>query len=43
MEYSPTLAGKMAMLTGIKTPREIANALVAILDANKSQEEEIDG
>ena len=43
MAYSPTLAGKMAMLTAIMAPGEIADALVAVLDAGKPQEEEING
>lgn len=43
MEYSPTLAGKMAMLTALMAPGEIADALVAVLDAGKPQEEDIDG
>ena len=43
MAYSPTLAGKMAMLTAIMAPGEIADAVVAVLDAGKPQEEEING
>lgn len=43
MAYSPTLAGKMAMLTAIMAPGEIADALVAVLDAGKPQEEKING